>query len=237
MKLAVFPLGAMALACAGDGKERTTNELSPDLSKDLQLASAASVELATGAQGYERTRVVSAIEAEPAGRRPTPTAKAPKPRRANPPRPVPKRVPKQEPAAASVEESETVATAVQVADDSPAEPAVAAAPDGAEQAPADQPTDGAGNDPAPEPLPAPRPTPVPVSYPGPDRYPDGGGGDGVGTVIGTVIGVVIRGGGVGVDHCDEHEVRRRRGRGGGISIGGVGIPVMGPTFPAPYPRY
>jgi hypothetical protein len=244
VRLAVLPLGAMALACSDGEKERASNELSADLAKDLQMASAASVELASGAQGYERMRVVSAIEAAPAGTRPTPTAKAPKPKKANPPRPVRKRTPKPTPAAAPVEAGETaVAVAPQTSDGAPTEAGVAAEPDGAEQAPANEPTEGAGNDPAPEPLPAPRPTPVPVSYPGPERYPEGGG-DGVGTVIGTVIGVVIRGGGAGIDHCDERAVRRRRGRGGGIAIGGVGIPVGGvgipvmrPTFPAPYPRY
>jgi hypothetical protein len=237
VRLAVLPLGAMAVACSDGAKERASNELSADLAKDLQMASAASVELASGTQGYERMRVVSAIEAEPVGARPTPTAKAPKPKKANPPRPVRKRTPKPTPAAAPVEAGETaVAVAPQATDGAPTDPGVAAEPEGAEQAPAAEPTEGAGNNPAPEPLPAPRPTPVPVSYPGPERYPDGGG-DGIGTVIGTVIGVVIRGGGAGIDHCDERDVRRRGGRGGVISVGGMGIPVMGPTFPTPYPRY
>jgi hypothetical protein len=230
VKLVLLPLGAIATACQGGGDERTTGELSDELSKDLQLASAVSVELAADAQRFERARVVSAVEAIPAGTRRTATSKAPKPKRAAPTRRVPKPAPPPEPAAEPAAEIEPAATAVEVADASPpAEPAPEPATEGVEQAPADQPAEGAGDEPSAEPRPAPRPRPIPVSYPGPERYPDGGGG--IGTVIGGVIGVVIRGGGVGIDHCDERDIAIRRG---GIARG---VPIMRPTFPQPFPRY
>src|SRR5215207_7736525 len=82
VKLAVLAGAAAALACDGRGREPGTDELSADLRRDLDLASSASLGLASSAHPYQRMRVVSAVEALPVGHRPTSTAKAPRPRRA-----------------------------------------------------------------------------------------------------------------------------------------------------------
>lgn len=82
--------------------------------------------------------------------------------------------------------------------------------------------------PVPEPV-APAPEPDPVSGPVSRGPSDGRGemsrGEGRrGGGLGTLIGVIIRGGGAGIDHCEEHD-RRRAGRRGGM---GGGIIVAGP---------
>jgi len=217
VKWTVFPLGTIALACVGEQREPAESALSADLRQDLQLASATSLDLASAAQTFEPTRVVSAIEKVPTGKVRTPTSKAPKPRRAAPRQPV--RVPAPEPAAevGDAEPAEELSTVAVASEPVPeADPAAPEAPE--EIAPADEP--------AAEPRPAPRPTPVPVSYPGPDERGRGGEGGGI-------IGVVIRGGRGGIDHCDERDVGRHpipiainvRFPGGGSYPGGQ------PTFP------
>jgi len=60
----------------------------------------------------------------------------------------------------------------------------------------------------------PRPQPVAVSYPSGGSSESDGSSTGHG--IGTVIGVVLRGGVIGIDHCDERT--NRRGRGTVVSI-------------------
>lgn len=69
-------------------------------------------------------------------------------------------------------------------------------------------------------LPSPRPQPVNAPS-GVDDIGDGGG-----LTVGTVIGVVLRGGRAGIDNCERHDGRDRRGS---IAINNR-IPVVG-TFP------
>jgi hypothetical protein len=88
----------------------------------------------------------------------------------------------------------------------------------------------------------PRPTAIPVSLPADEGRgvfigDDAGRGSGGG--MGGTIGVVIRGGGVGDDHCELHDRRRRGGRpvyrpmAGGIA--GGRRPMIGQgTFPVNY---
>ena len=98
--------------------------------------------------------------------------------------------------------------------------------------------------PVSEGVPLPRPTAIPVSLPtegqGTVIVQGDGRGEGRGPGIGTIIGVVIRGGGVGEDHCEIHDGRRRdrrrpvyTGNPGGIAGGRT--PMIGRgTFPVSY---
>lgn len=224
LKASVLPVAALALACGRGSSNEQAATLPDDLRKDLQAASASSVELASTAQDYKPTRFVSAIE--------SPTTSAPVRRRSRP-RPVAKPVAANEPEVAKAPDPAPEHT-IDVAEPLPAV-----------ETPApiiDTPTDVAVT---------PRPTPV-GSAPATTDAGSGGVGDGsrggglggIGEAIGTVIGVVIiRGGAGGVDHCDPRtDTRRGTGRGGmvdprvpiGIRIGGVGpnnpFPRR-PTFP------
>ena len=190
VKLSVLPVAALVVAC-GRGKSSDETALNADLKRDLEAASAASVELASTARDYQPTRFVSAIE--------SPRASAPVQRRKV-------RRPVAVPAAAL--EDESVKTPdpapeakVEVAE---AEPAEAEAP-----APTiDTPTSVAVT---------PRPTPVgsapastEIGRGGSGGGSGGGGRGGIGEALGTVIGVVIvRGGSGGVDHCDPRRDGRR----------------------------
>ena len=186
--LSVLPVAALAIAC-GRGKSSDETAINADLKRDLEAASASSVELASTARDYQQTRFVSAIE--------SPRSSAPV-RRRTVRRPV--AVP-----AAALEEETTKApdpapeSKVEVAEADPA-PAEAPAPT------VDTPTNVAVS---------PRPTPVgsapaatDVGRAGSGGGSGGGGLGGIGEAIGTVIGVVVvRGGAGGVDHCDPRRDR------------------------------
>jgi hypothetical protein len=189
LKLSLLPVAALGVAC-GQGESSNDSALNAELKRDLEAASAASVELASTARDYQQTRVVSAIE--------SPRASAPV-RRRNVRRPV------AVPAAALEDETSKTPdpapeTKVEIAEPEPA-PAEAPAPS------VDTPTNVAVT---------PRPTPVgsapastEVGRGGSGGGSGGGGLGGIGEAIGTVIGVVIvRGGTGGVDHCDPRTDRR-----------------------------
>lgn len=191
------------LGCGGD---REAGTMTADLERDLDLAANARA---------PQTAVVSALEGGPRnapsgaqrGRRdavPTPRLQ---------PRPV--------------DEAEVQETAVTTALEEAPAPAVAVT---------------ATVEPTPAPLPEPAaqaPEPEPVSGPMSRGPADGRGeSEGRGEVgrgegrrgggFGTLIGVIIRGGGAGIDNCEEHD-RRRAGRRGGMGGGtGGGIMVAGP---------
>ncbi len=185
----IVPVAAIAMACAKGASSPAT--VSDDLQKDLQAASASKLELA-GQNGYKPMRFVSEIE-QSNGAEPVVASRVPRRVAAKSAGPAPeeKRSPTPEP-----REDTQVA-----------------------QAPAPQAESPAPSTDVPSvPIVAPRPAPMPVDMPvassgGSGGYGSGGGvgdrGEGRGEGIGGIIGVVIRGGGVGVDHCDP---RPRRGR-------------------------
>jgi hypothetical protein len=187
--ISVLPVAALAVAC-GRGKSNDNAALNADLKRDLDAASAASVELASTSRDYQPARFVSAIE--------SPATSAPV-RRRNVRRPVARPT-------ASVDQELAKAP-----DPAPENKVEVAEPDVAQtEAPAptiDTPTQVAVT---------PRPTPVgnaPASTDvGVGRSGGGSGGGGLGGIgeaIGTVIGVVVvRGGSGGVDHCDPRTDRR-----------------------------
>ena len=196
--ISVLPVAAFAVAC-GRGKSNDTTALNADLKRDLDAASAASVELASTSRDYQPARFVSAIE--------SPATSAPV-RRRNVRRPVARPT-------ASVDQDLAKAP-----DPAPENKVEVAAPDVAQtEAPAqtiDTPTQVAVS---------PRPTPVgnapastDVGSGGVGGGSGGGGLGGIGEAIGTVIGVVVvRGGAGGVDHCDPR-TDGRRGNNGPIYI-------------------
>jgi hypothetical protein len=179
--------------------------MTADLERDLDLAANARA---------PQTAVVSALEGGP---RAAPSGTERGRRDAVPaPRPQPRPV-------AQAEMQETT---------------VAAEP---EESPAPAVTVTATVEPAPAPVFEPAvhlPEPEPVSGPM-SRGPSDGRGDDEGRGemgrgegrrgggLGTLIGVIIRGGGAGVDNCEEHD-RRRAGRRGGMGGMGGGIMVAGP---------
>ena len=59
--ISVLPVAALAVAC-GRGKSNDKTALNADLKRDLEAASAASVELASTSRDYQPARFVSAIE-------------------------------------------------------------------------------------------------------------------------------------------------------------------------------
>jgi hypothetical protein len=189
VKALVLPVAALAVAC-GRGTSSEQPTLSADLKRDLDAASASSVELASTARDYQPARFVSAIEsprtAEPVRRR-------------NVRRPVARPVAQTEEQTAKAPDPAPEAT-VQVAEPDPA-PTEALAPA------IETPTNVAVT---------PRPTPVgaapaatDVGTGGVGSGSGGGGLGGIGEAIGTIIGVaVVRGGRGGVDHCDPRTDRR-----------------------------
>ena len=225
VKLAVLAGAAAIVGCGGPGREPGADDLSADLRRDLDLASSASLGLASSARPYERMRVVSAVEKVPLAHRPTATAKAPDPRRAG-------RRAVRDPHAKTRARVPTT----KVGNGAPDVPDEPEAPTAVAQAPAPEPDDtgepageGAG---APEPQPAPRPTPIPIPVGGGGgggggAYPGRGPGPGpIGDVIGVAVGVVIRGGHAGIDHCDERDIAINRR-----------FPVFNPTMGNPtFPR-
>ncbi|HEU4629899.1 MAG TPA: hypothetical protein VFS08_09130 [Gemmatimonadaceae bacterium] len=204
-----------ALVVAACGREPAVDQaLSADLQRDLDLAKATSVELASAAS--RTPAVVSAVESAPAGRARTgDRAPKPAPRRQAPPAPAPVAEPTPDvgetPIASDAEEV-TATTGEELA---PAPEA--AAPEIAETPAAS---------PEPEVVSGPQVTPEGVGS-GRPRDPGGWGDIGVGGG-----GVVLRGGGIGDDdHC---EIRPPGGvrLPGGIFGSPRGRPVYG-GFPIP----
>ena len=212
--LLAVPAVAFVAACSG-APGRGTAELPNDLQKDLELAKASSLELASSARN--RTQVVSGLEGGPAGntlegdRVAQPVAA---PRHTPAPAPVKARGAQTVKAPIAAPAAEAPAPTTQVAE-SPAAtesetPAPAAAPAPAEPVVLTGPTataDGAG-----------------TSRP---RDPGGWGGAGDGDVYGGRGtgggGVIIRGGGIGDDdHC---EIRPR-----GYPAGGRSYPFPGTIY-------
>jgi hypothetical protein len=214
LKYSVLPVAALAVAC-GRGKTNEKTALNADLKRDLEAATATSVELANTSGDYKPTRFVSAIE--------SPATSAPV-RHRNVRRPVAK------PAARSNEE------VAKAPDPAPENKAVVAEPEKSTETPAptiDTPTNVAVT---------PRPTPV-GSAPAPTDAGSGGVGGGssggglggIGEAIGTVIGVVIiRGGAGGVDHCDPRTDRRPTN--GPVLFPDPRIPTRGGIPNNPFPR-
>lgn len=189
------------LGCGGTGEQ---GAMTADLERDLDLAVNARA---------PQTAVVSALEGGPRnepsgserGRRDVVTT--PRPR----PRPSPEADVQETAATPQLEEAPAPAVAVTAT----VEPTPAPVPEPAARAPEPEPVSG------------------PMSHGPNDAI---GEADGRGEVgrgqgrrgggFGTLIGVIIRGGGAGVDNCEEHD-RRRAGRRGGM--GGMGgIIVAGP---------
>ena len=198
--LAVTAVGVYELGVSRAGA-RPAQSLTPELSKDLDLASAAGVEYAPALQ------TVSAVERSSHGK----SAATGAPRRPQP---------KADPAPRKVEVGEE--TGVAVAPD-PEETQIVQVADGPD-APEPTPTD------EPAPVYTPRPVPIPVGYPGRDGNGGGGyGGTGRGGmgggIGGVLVGVVIRGGAVDGDHCDP----RPRGGRGGIAVNDR-MPRTGPPI-------
>ena len=189
VKASVLPVAALAVAC-GRGNSSDQTALSADLKRDLDAASASSVELASTARDYQPARFVSAIESPRASE---------SVRRRNVRRPVARPVANNQEETAKAPEPAPEAT-VQVAEVDPA-PTEAPAPA------IDTPTNVAVT---------PRPTPIGSAPAATDAGTggvgsgSGGGGlGGIGEAIGTIIGVaVVRGGRGGVDHCDPRTDRR-----------------------------
>ena len=180
--------GAVALgAAACSGTQASQTELSADLRKDLELAKASGLELASSQQTPDP--VVSAIEIAPAGQSTeSDVAPRPRPRRQAPPAPTP----------AAPAPSPEVAEAPMASEVAETEAVAEAAPLAAAPAPADDPV-------APQPVYADEPQVVtgPQALPddgdAPVRRPRGGWGG-----LGGLGGVIIRGGMGGVDDCAIH---------------------------------
>lgn len=224
--LAVPAVAVMATMAACSGTPaRSTAELPTDLQKDLELAKASSLELASAAGA--RTQVVSGLEGGQAGaklegdRAPMATP-APRARR------------ERTPVARRVAERTVEAPVADVAEETPAP-----ATDEVEA-----PAASVAAEPAPEPAAAPA---EPVVMAGPQSTEDGAGssrprdpggwGDaGTGDVgrgggWGGLGGVIIRGGSIGDDdHCEIRPRRGTMGSAGRFPIGGtIYVPRAGGT--------
>lgn len=224
------PAAAMVglLAACSGVTQRDTAELANDLQKDLELAKASSLELASSSRA--RTEVISGVEAGRAGA----TLAGD---RAPLPKPAPRARPEPAPVVRHAAQKTVEAPVASVAEETPA-PAT-------EEVVAPAATMAAA--PAPEPAAAPVPEPVVLAGPqttedgtgasrprDPGGWGDAGTGDvgrGSGGGWGGLGGVIIRGGSIGDgDHC---EIRPRRGsttRRGTFPVGGtVYVPRAGGT--------
>jgi hypothetical protein len=202
---------AASAACSG-GDERREASLSSELQRDLQLATT------TVALPQAQTTNDFALETAPLS--------APAPAKTIRRAPGRKAVRSHEQTVAAAPEQSQAESIEQTA-------AVTQSPAAAET-PAEAPPTSVG-------VALPRPTAIPVNLPADEGRgvfigDDAGRGNGGG--MGGSIGVVIRGGGVGDDHCELHD-RRRRGRPvyrpmpGGIA--GGRRPMIGQgTFPVNY---
>ena len=196
------------VAAACGGSQGPTTELPADLRKDLELAKASGLELASSQRSPDA--VVSALEIAPAGKAEQGDV-APRPvrRRQAPPEPAPAPSPSAEATEeAPVASEEAVAEAV--VDEVPVEAAPAEVQEEVAPAPAV----------SEEPQVVTGPQAIPEEGSAPVRRPRGGLGG-----LGGIIGVVVRGGTMGVDDCAIHPRIPRRG---GIAGGG---PVYIPTPP------
>lgn len=179
---------AIVLAACGTSPEKSA-ALPDGLEKDLAVASASSGDLAIARQSYQRMRFVSGVEQ-------THAAKAPRPKAV---RHVTRPTPRPEP------------TSVASNDVAP-DPMAAMAQD----EPAPTPTVEASAPEAPTVIaeaPVPAPSNEPASAPGASTVGAGdhGNGGGLGGILGAIGAAVIRGGAVGVDHCDpRHDGRPSR---------------------------
>ena len=211
-KTVTLSLGLLALAACGRNSSEDVSALSDELRQELESAASSSqLELAAAARDFQPALVVSEIEKGTSPAR-QPSASPSRKVRAPAPRPQPQVSPEPEPVHEQSQEIAMTETAPEPeAPPTPAEPAPVAT----------------------------RPTPTPVMFPtGGTGSSDAGESDRGGVGIGDVIAVVIRGGGVGVDHCEIHDRRRgRRGAiigtfpGGGIAINNR-FPMIGrTTFP------
>ncbi len=194
--------GAITLLALGCGSDRTQGAMTADLERDLQLASSAV---------RPSSAVVSAIEGGPTyspsgderGRRDNVV------RRRRAPRPTPQATEVQD-TPASTNAEDAPAPAVVTAE---ATPAPAPVPEAGTEAPAARPTWGVIYDEGESNGRGPSDGRGERGERGTGR--DGGGWGG--------IGVIIRGGGAGVDNCEEHDRRAgRRPRGGMGGMGGMG---------------
>jgi hypothetical protein len=221
--LAVIVLASVA-ACR-DAPSSRDSAARDALQRDLELAQASSVALAT--RDLPPTRFVSALEAgertaSGSGAAARPSRKSPK---KAPRRPTPHAAPAVSAVAAATDVEATAGTESTPA---PAPATTTVASD-------------AGSAPAPEPVASgPSDAGIVGSVPSDTRgTTDGNSGEGrrgrgIGGIFGGIIGVVIRGGGVGDDdHCERDHPRG--GRVPPIGIGGVygGYPT---SIPASIPR-
>jgi hypothetical protein len=176
--------GAVVFAASTKGDAHRAVAADGDLQRDLQLASASSLELAPTSHAVA---TVSPIEApsEAAPERATrPKRSSTGTRALRSRKPVVHAAPEPEVAAASEEAQPSEVTDVATSADATA------------QTPAGLSADAGG-------VALPRPTAVPVSYPA------GGGDSGGGGILGGIFGAVIRGGGVDGDHCQIHRGNSR----------------------------
>ena len=213
-RFSILPVVLSAAVIAGCGRQSASDvALSDDLKKDLSLASSSSLDLANkqASAAFPLTEV--APEAAPA---PVKTLK-----KSSGPKAVHSHTPTVAAAPEPTVAPETEQPQVQTTADAPV-------PSTTESAEPSAPA-------------VPRPTPVAVNMPmgggsagTGGRGPSDGAGAG-GSVLGTIFGVVIRGGGIGDDdHCDPHGARRRGGRPGYPTRGGIYTPST-PATSVPYP--
>ena len=206
-KLAMVPVAALAMACAGED----TASVDAELQRDLERASTVGIELAS-AQNEGRD-VVSPIEVSGGTViRPTP---APRRTPKAPPAPIPEASASDEPTdepLSTMAEHEAIATET-VPEPSPEESA------------------------EPGPVIAARPTPADVTFPSEGTGRASGSGGGGAEAIGTIIGVVIRGGATGrIDVCERHPRRRPPTTIGTRLPGRIpGTPM--PTSRGPFPPF
>ena len=203
-------LSAAVLAACGKNVASTDRAMSDDLKRDLQLASSASLDLASkqSSAAFPLTEVAPPST----GQAPTPALK-----RGAGPKAVRSSAPtvKAAPDASVAVEAENPEIAVMEQAPSPT----------TEQVPD-------VNAPA-----VPRPSPIPVMAGGEGAIGRGGsgprdnGGMGGGSVLGGIFGVIIRGGGVDGDRCEIHDRRGRRTGNGGYGSPNTPNPMGGPASP------
>lgn len=207
---------ATVFALAGCGGDRDQSAMTADLERDLQLATTAA---------RPRTAVVSALEGGPTG------APSGDQRGRRDAVPTPRLAPRPKPSAPVAEtvtsESVDVAPAAATVTPERVEPSPSPSPEpGVQQAPPDLSTEAVATS---------GPSDRGNETEGRDRGTGStsvGNGDGGrrGGGWGGIIGVVIRGGGAGIDHCEEHDRRRNGGRNGGrigAGMGGVTGGIIG----------
>ena len=209
LSVALFALG-LAAACGKKGSESAMN---PDLKRDLELASSASIDLASKQSAAQFPLTETPIASAPAPAKKIVKANGPKAIRSAQPtvKAQPEAVVAAETQDAQAEATPMAAAPTAETTMEPSAPAV------------------------------PRPSPIPVTaIPGGNG--GGSGGSTTGAVLGTIFGAVIRGGGVDDDHCDPNRGRRRPNAGSlpypviGVYGGGVMTRGGGMRPPGTYSR-